>query len=97
MHLPSYAGRTIFDTCSWQPRTYTREFSQRMAQLYPHMVDVTPPPTQDAPAEFKRLWDECGDLDKWKDANLAGVVRYLVGSKGLNVPIGWDWIIPESV
>ena len=86
-----------------QPRTYTREFSLKMAKdILPHMKDEFQQPSpisrQNAAAQFTALWNETeGFGDTWDDAKLRDVARYLLGAKSLRVPPEWEWIIPSHL
>ena len=83
---------------SQQPRTYTKAFAQRAAQLYPHMLPKAPKvESEDYRYEFCRLWSRRVDMDQWADGDMKAVARYLLGSKGLHVPCGWEWIIPGDL
>ena len=80
---------------SQQPRTYTKSFAQRAAQLYPHMLPKAPKvESEDYEHEFCRLWSSRVDMDQWADGDMKAVAKYLLGAKGLHVPLGWEWIIP---
>ena len=84
-------------------RTYTREFSLKMAKdILPHMKDEFQQPSpisrQNAAAQFKALWNETeGFGDTWDDAKLRDVARYLLGAQSLHVPKEWEWIIPSHL
>lgn len=83
-------------------RSYTREFAMKMSQILPNMVDEIQFPKRMnrgvAAKEFKSLWNQSdGRGDQWQDANLKDVTKYILGSKGLQVPVGWEWIIPSHV
>ena len=79
-------------------RTYTREFGMQMARMMPGMLDHTAPSLLDRPGsdqELELLWGEGLDLgDRWDDAGLSDVVKYLLGARGLHVPSKWEWLIP---
>ena len=78
-------------------RTYTRSFAKRAAFFYPNMVKKVTPPQGDVSEEFRQLWVNRIDHDKWDDAYIKEVVRYLLGAKGLEIPCGWEWIVPDNM
>lgn len=86
-----------FFLVSWPLRTYTKTFAKRAAFLYPKMVNKVSPPDGDVQEEFCRLWVDRIDHDTWDDAYMKEVVRYLLGAKGLNIPSGWEWIVPADM
>lgn len=85
---------------SWHLRTYTREFGAQMASMLPGMLESEPQPAQrDATdEELEHLWGEGLDYgDRWDDAGLSEVVKYLLGARGLKVPSKWEWLLPHRL
>lgn len=92
-----------------QVRNYTREFAEKMMEIVPAMIDdqqmqmtdqkpALPPSARVASHELRGLWLKDPSLgDTWDDADLKGLCRYLLGAKGLNVPNGWEWIVPSHL
>lgn len=55
-------------------------------------------PLRTAAKQLQVLWkSQDGFGDTWDDAKLRDLARYLLGAKGLRVPAGWEWIIPERL
>lgn len=54
-------------------------------------------PPVDAAAKLAKLWRETDLGDRWEDAGLPELVRYLAGARGLKVPSEWEWIIPSTI
>ena len=58
----------------------------------------TPLSHAEATKRLKELWMASEGLgDTWPDADLRSVAIYLLGAKGLEVPEGWEWIIPTHL
>jgi len=47
--------------------------------------------------EFLDLWHTSTSGDRWEDAGLPEVVRYLLGARGVVVPSEFESIIPKEV
>ncbi len=74
----------------------------KMASILPEMLPKTTYSATTKPSrpsdEFARLWKaSSGFGDTWDDAGLREVTRYLLGAKGLKVPLEWEWIIPTHL
>lgn len=79
-----------------QLRIYTREFAKRMTQILPPK-SISLPASADPASALARVWNETDLGDRWADAGLPDLVRYLIGARGLKIPKEWEWIIPARL
>ena len=66
--------------------------------LPPRKIDsAQPSEPSDAAARLTKLWLQSDGLgDRWEDADLPRVARYLFGARGLNIPKQWEWLFPSN-
>lgn len=86
----------FFEKFRLMPRTYTREFAKHMTKI------LKPNPAMSSPSssirEFLDLWSSSTSLgDRWEDAGLPELARYLLGARGVVVPSQFASIIPEKI
>ena len=64
-----------------------------------HGVSHSQPAMSEVPHEktFKEMFSEMSMEDVWADALMPSVVRYLKGSKYLDIPTGWCHLVPSEI